>query len=158
MLALAGTLVLSCSNDTDSDAPSSRRDPGCSSAPWSCAAGTTCWPSDATDDEGPGFACLPSTSGQAAGAPCLATTGQATCGDSLACYQAAGADAGQCVPFCGDGDHGCPARSTCTPVTYVSGEPAAYALCLPDGGAAGGGGSAGAAGNAGGAGLSGSSG
>lgn len=166
LAALLVTMVAACSSDGD-DAPGAAANSSCTRAPWSCAAGSTCWPSDATTDVAPAFACLPSLASAQAGDPCLNTVGKPSCGDGLACYQAPGDDAGACVAFCGAG-HACPAGDTCTPVGYVADAASSYSLCLPGGaggqggageqGGAGGAGSPGQAGQAGSAGVSGGSG
>ncbi len=99
----------------------------CNANPWSCAAGTTCWPATCTCAKPPcdsttctpQFACLPSLSKQP-GEACQDNFGvkAASCGDQQACvaFADAGTTAGVCSSYC-DPSHACPDGFACQSVS-----------------------------------------
>jgi hypothetical protein len=108
-----GTLALllatgACSSTSSSSSSTS----ACNTQPFTCAAGTTCWPADNAAD----FACLKSGAGKL-GDACQNTPSVATCGDGLLCLQQTATD-GHCVPYC-DTAHPCPTGQACTTAQLV---------------------------------------
>jgi hypothetical protein len=107
----ATVLVLAagaCSSSSSSSTTTSQ----CNTDPFTCAAGTTCWPTDTAAD----FACIKSGAGKA-GDSCLNTPNAATCGDGFLCLQQTQTD-GHCVPYC-DTSHGCPTGQACTAAQII---------------------------------------
>lgn len=94
-------------------ASSSGSAPGCNEQPFTCGAGTTCWPSDAAAH----FGCVASGAGNY-GDTCSATPGTATCKDGLLCLQTSSAGGGHCVNYC-DTQHVCTAGLACTPAQFI---------------------------------------
>jgi hypothetical protein len=145
IFAVTLALGAACSSSSgDDNEPAS-----CTTNPWSCAAGTTCW----ADANGT-FSCLPSGT-KLKGETCAPIGGQADCADALFCFQnlLVPGSAPSCVSYC-DAAHPCGANEACAQAS-IQGTGATVNICVtqgptPDGGGAGGaGGSAGGSGSGG---------
>lgn len=101
----------------------------CMSMPRSCAAGTTCWPTDMAG----AFQCLASKPYAPLGTECAILVGLTTCADSLICAPMTGqngAKTNRCTQYCDDGAS-CPTGATCTPITLFAGNPEIPVCILP---------------------------
>lgn len=116
-------MLLACSSSESSSTPK----PPCNEDPWQCAAGQTCWPQDGAGT----FACLNSAVGKAKGDACTNLVGSPTCGDGLACFQAAGAAVGRCVAYCDPtkAGRGCASGETCS-TAMLSGSSSKFQICV----------------------------
>ena len=110
LLSLSFVALVLCTAACSSSSSSSSAP--CNTQPFTCAAGTTCWPADNAAD----FACLKSGGGKA-GDTCQNTPSTATCGDGLMCLQLTTTE-GHCVPYC-DTAHVCPTGQACTAAQLV---------------------------------------
>lgn len=131
-LALLGP---ACSSSSSGDSG------GCLSSPWSCGAGTTCWPQCGCTSGGActlsnctlTSSCLPSGTLQA-GDSCSLTVGatKAPCGDGLTCVSYEDAGAGACWPYC-DQNGGCPPGDECVALGFTAGGHSSLTekVCLP---------------------------
>lgn len=140
--AASGVALLLAAGGCSSSSSSSSTPAACNTQPFTCAAGTTCWPIDQAAD----FKCIKSGAGKA-GDSCLNTPNSATCGDGFLCLQQTQTD-GHCVPYC-DSAHTCPTGQACT-AAQIIGTTQVTHVCFggsppPD---AGGGGDAGHSGDA----------
>jgi hypothetical protein len=101
----------------------------CFSAPRSCDAGKTCWPTDM----GGSFQCLPSKAYAPLGSDCALLVGLTTCADGLICAPMTGAKGVQlnrCTQYC-DGGAACPAGATCSQVSLFPVGPQVAVCLLP---------------------------
>lgn len=124
---LAAALWIGCGDDGNQGAA-----PSCFSAPTSCAAGTTCWPTDSTG----GAACLASKSYKVRGDDCELILGDTSCGDGLVCVSAATMKGDGsvvqsfCAGWCDAAGKGCAGDETCTKLSLLEGAPAVW-VCVP---------------------------
>jgi hypothetical protein len=116
LFLVAALSVPACSSSSSSAAAQ------CNAQPYTCAAGTTCWPTD----QAANFSCLKSGPGKA-GDACVNTVASATCGDGLMCFQQT-STSGACVPYC-DSSHPCPNAQACS-TANILGTSALVHICL----------------------------
>lgn len=108
--------------------------PDCSTQPFTCADGETCWPNDNVSK----WICLEAKKGQGQGAACNLIGGQVSCDEDLVCIvQGKGDGKGVCTPYCEpmSADHECGAAA-CVEFTIntASGTKFLVHACDPDGG------------------------
>jgi hypothetical protein len=116
-----------CGSDGESSTPAAI----CTSDPWSCGAGKTCWATSGAGD----FQCQAAGTKQKGEAcsPLVGPGAPIECGESMMCFTLDVTVPGSCLPFCSPDrpERGCGADELCVPVLFGANRVPAGSLCFP---------------------------
>lgn len=131
LAALSALVVLACEPSRPSGVGGA---PDCTTDPFQCEVGETCWPNDNVTK----WICHEAKAGKGAGAECNLVGGQVSCDEDLVCIvQGEGNAKGVCTPYCDpmNPDHGC-GGAACVQFTINTASMTKFVVraCDPDGG------------------------